>query len=209
MIILDIETSGLLPEKCGIWQIGAIDSDNPVNYFIDECRIDDEDEAGKGAIYVTGKTEEYFRDDKKQSCRELLIKFFKWCESVKIKNCICQNPQFDLGFISIKARKYGLKPPFHHRAFDLHSIAQEKYYQIHNNFLLKDNSSDMNLSNTLNFCGIKDERRQVNEEKIVVEGEEHNALDDCKLTGECFSRIVYGKTLFNEFNKFKIPEHLK
>ena len=32
MIVLDIETSGLCPEKNGVWQIGAIDLTNPESF---------------------------------------------------------------------------------------------------------------------------------------------------------------------------------
>lgn len=209
MIVLDIETSGLNPEECGIWQIGAFDLENPDNYFLEEGRIDEEDNIGEGALLVTGKSREYFLDKDKQSQKELLIKFFEWCKGVKIKNCLCQNPQFDLGFIMLKARKYNLKIPFHHRAFDLHSIAQMKYHIIKNEFMFKENHSDMNLPHILEFCGIKDKRRQVGGDKLLVEGGEHNALEDCKLTGEAFSRIVYGKGLFDEFKNFEIPGYLK
>lgn len=209
MIILDIETSGLYPEKCGIWQIGAIDSENPENYFIEECRIDEDDEIGESALLVTGKTKEDLFDEGKQSQEELIERFFKWCDGVGLKNCLCQNPQFDVCFVSVKARKYGLKNPLHHRSFDLHSIAQLRYNQLKGNFLIKENNSEMNLSNILEFCGMRDERRKVDETGITSQGREHNAFEDCKITGECFSRIVFGKGLFEEFNKFEIPGYLK
>jgi DNA polymerase III epsilon subunit-like protein len=209
MIVLDIETSGLNPEEHGIWQIGAFEIENPNNYFIEEGRIDSEDKIGEGALLVTGKTKEDFLNINKQPQKELLKNFFEWCKNAGIKNCLCQNSQFDLGFVMLKARKYGLEIPLHHRAFDLHSIAQMKYYSINKRFLLKEDYSAMNLPSILEFCGMKDERRQVGKEGIVVEGKEHNALEDCKLTGECFSRIVFGNNLFEEFNKFEIPGYLK
>ena len=40
MIVVDIETSGLYPEKHGIWQIGALDFYNSQNVFLEEARID-------------------------------------------------------------------------------------------------------------------------------------------------------------------------
>jgi len=208
MIILDIETSGLNPESCGIWQIGAIDSENTKNIFLSEGRINDGDLIEEEALLVTGKSKEYLLN-LTQSEKDLLIDFFKWCGKISVKNCICQNPQFDLSFISIRARKYGLKVPFYHRAFDLHSIAQMKYFQLNNFFLTEKDKSSMNLGNILEFCGIKDERRKVSGVKLIHEGKEHNALEDCKLTGECFSRIIHGKNMFEEFKKFSIPDCLK
>ena len=201
MIVLDIETSGLDFVKCGIWQIGAIDLDTNEE-FLEEARIDDEDllldsREAKPVLEVIGKKEEDLRNNTKQSQKQLLINFFKWCEKRKLKNCLCQNPQFDLGFIWVKARKYGLDIVPHYRAYDLHSIASLKYFQLNKRFSIKEDHSDMGLKNILDFCGMQDNRGA------------HNALEDCKLTAECFSRLLYKKNLFKEYAKFKIPEHLK
>ena len=197
MIILDIETTGIYFKKNGIWQIGAIEL-NTMEEFLEECKIDQEDEINQKALEITGKTKEYLRQETKITQKDLIEKFFNWLKKFKVKNCVCQNPQFDLGFIFTKAKKYNIKCPIPYRAFDTHSIAQLKYYQLNKEFLLKDNKeSDMNLSNVLKFCNLKDTRKN------------HNALEDCKLTGECFSRLVYGKNLFSEFKEFDIPDYLK
>ena len=202
MMVFDIETSGTNFYKCGIWQIGALELENPQNTFLQEGRIDDKDKilnnpGDKKTVYeVTGLKDEDFHDKKKQSQKELLKNFFNWAESVKIKNCICHNPQFDLGFINKKANEYGLKINLPHRAFDLHTIAALKYYQLHGKFLIKGDHGDMDLTTILNFCGMQDNRRA------------HNALEDAKLTAECFSRLIYGKNLLKEYSQYKIPAHL-
>ncbi len=196
-IALDIETSGADFVKCGIWQIGTIDLNNLQHYFLEEARIDDEDEITEEALKVSGKTEEELRNSNKQSQKKLLENFFRWINGRSIKNFLCQNPSFDRGFLEVKARKYNLEIPFHYRSFDLHTIAQIKYYDLYGKFLIKEDHSDMGLSNILNLCGIEDKRKA------------HNALEDVKLMCECFSRLVYGKSLFKEFEKFPIPEVLK
>jgi DNA polymerase III epsilon subunit-like protein len=202
MIIVDLEMSGLDIEKCGIWQIGAVELENPENQFLQEARIDDHDiifnepNAKKTVFDVTGKTESYFRDKQKQSQKQMLINFFEWVEKVKLNNLAGQNP-WDVAFLNIKARKYGLKMPFHYRFFDLHSISQLKFLETNGKFYMKKRISNMGLGNILKFCGILYER------KI------HNALEDAKLTAECFSRILYGKNLLEEYKKFKVPEYLK
>jgi hypothetical protein len=92
----------------------------------------------------------------------------------------------------------------------LHTVAQEKYKEINGKYLLKENgNSDMNLKKVLEFCGIPDERKQEINGKITEKGKEHNALEDCKLEAECFSRLVFGKNLFSEYSKFKVPRYLK
>lgn len=196
MIVVDIETSGLDFIKSGIWQIGAIDVNNPQNRFLEECRIDETDFVSNEALLVCGKTEAELRDNNKQSQRELLRNFFIWCQNSKMKNFICQNPQFDTVFLKLKAEKYNLHYPFHFRAFDLHSIASVKYFQIHTQFLTAHNYSDMGLTNILKFSGIIDTRGA------------HNALEDAKLTAECFSRIVYGKKLLEDYDSYDLPDYL-
>ena len=202
MIILDIETSGVEFVKHGIWQIGALDLNNPKRTFLDECRIDDSDSIAQESLDLGGIDEKYLRNKRKQSQKQLLEKFFKWCHTAHIKNFVCQNPQFDTGFIKTKAEKCGLAYPFHFRAFDLHTVASITYFHIHDRFMmrefkeLKKSHSDMGLPNILKFCGMTDPRTT------------HNALEDCKLTAECFSRMVYRKKLLKEFNNYPIPTYL-
>jgi len=196
-ISTDIETSGLDKIKCGLWQIGAIDLSKPEDYFLQEGRIDDEDKAEEGALKVIGKTEAELRDKKRQSQKQLLENFFEWVKKRDMKNPLCQNPQFDLVFLEIKANKYELKNPFHYRAFNLHDYAQSKYYSLYGHFLIKDEHSDMGLTNIIKLCGMEDNRKA------------HNALEDAKLTGECFFRLINGKNVFPEYSKYPVPEELK
>ncbi len=199
-IVLDIETSGVDKVKCGIWQIGAYDLTTGEKY-LQESKIDDEDEIvnlGKRPVLeVIGKTEAELRDKNKQSQKQLLQNFFEWVNKKPMKNFLCQNPQFDVAFLEIRARKYGLEMPFHYRAFDLHNIAQIRYFDINKKLLIKEDHSNMGLTNILEFCGMKDNRKA------------HNALEDCKLTGECFYRLMYGKNLFPEYSQYKIPKELE
>jgi DNA polymerase III epsilon subunit-like protein len=212
MIVVDIETSGGYPSKHGIWQIGAIEFEYPENQFLEEARIDDEDAVEEEATKIHGKNEEYLRDINKQSQKQLIINFLEWMKTVKEKDLICHNPQFDECFLRYKSLKYLNKDPFwpnYHRAFDIHTIAQTKFFEITEKFLIKDDHSDMSLSKILELCGLEDKRVSVKDGEITREGTFHNALEDAKLTAECFSRLIYGKNLFPEFTKFKVPEELK
>lgn len=210
MIIVDIETSGNFnPIKNGIWQIGAIEFENPSNTFLQEARIDDEDKVEEGAIKVTGKTEIEMREKSKQSQKVLLKNFFEWIEKIKDKTLVAHNTPFDYGFLAIKATKYDLKFPFSHRTLDLHPMAFLKYFQINNILPIEKEKSIMNLSKVMDFCGMKDERIQLKENEVIKEGKPHNALEDAKLEAECLSRILYGKVLFEEFKHFPIPKKLK
>ncbi|MEK6897803.1 MAG: 3'-5' exonuclease [Nanoarchaeota archaeon] len=212
-IVVDLETSGLSMEKCGIWQIGAIDL-NTKEEFLQDSRIDDEDEINENSLKVTGKTEDELRNPKEQSQKEMLEIFFRWIEKRKFRIFLCQNPQFDIGFLWVKADKYNLKRTFQYRAFDTHTIAQIKYFDTYNKFFIKQSKdansyeSNMNLSNVLKFCGIPDERIELKGREVVHDGKPHNALEDCKLTAECFYRLMFGENLFPEYSQHEIPEVL-
>jgi len=214
MICVDIETSGADNYiKNGIWQIGAIDLETKEE-FLEEARIDDTDTLTEMALLVCEKTEEELRDKNKQSQKEMLEKFFNWCKKTKVKNFICQNPQFDYAFFRIRAAMYDLVLPLHWRAFDLHSIAQAKHSEKEGGAFLKDYDgqlmSGMGLPKICEFCGMKDPRKNLDKDgKVIAEGIPHNGLFDAKLEAECFSRLMFGKNLLPEYNKFPIPDYLK
>jgi len=205
MIVLDIETSGLDFHKCGIIQIGALELENPANQFLQEGRIDDDEGVvqstnlpnAKTVEEVTGKTEQQMRDKTLQSQMQLLENFFEWCKGVKVRNFICQNTQFDYSFVLTKANKFGLSVPFYHRAFDLPTIAQIRYLDLKGKFSIKGSYTGMGLREILEFVGMKDER------------DIHSAIEDARITAECFSRLVYGKNLLEEFKEFPIPDYLR
>jgi len=210
MIVVDIETSGGFdPVKIGVWQIGALELENPENTFLEESRIDDEDFVEEVALKVIGKTEAQLRDKSKQSQKEMLLHFFQWAAKIENRDLIAHNTPFDYGFLVLKSKKYALEFPFGHRTFDLHPIAAIKYYELYGEFFIEENSSKMNLPNVMKFCGMKDERIQVKDNEVATQGKPHNGLEDAKLEAECFSRIVYGEGLFSEYDKFPIPDYLK
>lgn len=214
MIDLDIETSGIHTDKCGIWQIGAIDLNNIKNYFLQEARIDNEDNVQESALKVTGKREEEIRDRKKQSQKQLIINYLEWLKQIEEKLFLGQNVGWDISFIQNKCMKYELMDKFREvqsqRSFDLHTIAQEKYKEISGKYLTGERGkSEMNLTEILKLCRLPDERISINERGIKKQGKNHNALEDCKLEGECYSRIEYGKNLFPEYSKFPVPKTLR
>ncbi|MFH1608109.1 MAG: 3'-5' exonuclease [archaeon] len=212
MIVFDIETSGLSSKKCGIISIGAVCLDDPNKEFYEEAKLDEEDVVEKGSIEVNGLMEEQMREGSKQTQKEMVKKFLRWVEEQDMKMLAGHNVGFfDLNFVKNKMEKYGLEFRTRYRSFDLCTAAQLKYFQINKEFLLDElRENAMNLSNVLKFCGIKDRRVKVDPRKgIVEEGTPHNALEDAKLTAECFSRLMYGKNLFPEFNKFEVPKHLE
>lgn len=195
MIVLDIETSGLDTGRCGIWQIGALDMETEKE-FLEEARIDEEDEIMEEALDLTGKTEKELRSKNRQSQKQLIENFFNWLEKFNERIIAGHNVTWDLTFIQNKCLKYNLRKRFRKllpnvRAIDLHTLAQLVYRKKKGKFLIKEGRSGMKLKKVLEFCGIKDERKQsIGEGKISKKGKPHNALEDCKLEAECFKILL-------------------
>lgn len=213
MIVLDIESSGLENSRCGIWQIGAIELENPENQFLEEARIDEEDIIEEGAMKITGKTEAEMRDPNKQSQKQLILNFLKWTKECKIKIATGQNIGWDFTFLQNKCMKYGIHEKLNktlgYKGLDTYTIGQMKHLEKKGKFSLKeDGRGDMGLHKVLEFCGMEDNRMHLDGLKVEKKGTPHNALEDAKLTAECFFRLIYGKNLFPEYAKFEIPEVL-
>jgi len=215
MIILDLESSGINTGKAGIWQIGAIEFENPKNQFLEEGRIDNEDKVVEGAIKVTGKTEEEMRDKNKQSQKQLILNFLEWAKTCEERVVMGHNVGWDISFIQNKCLEHDIIDQFREvmsqRSIDLHTLAQIKKIEKEGKFSTAENKkSNMNLSKVMEFCGLSDNRISLQSDgEIKKEGKIHDALEDCKIEGECYSRLIYGKNLFSRYAKFKIPEVLK
>lgn len=214
-MVLDIETSGLDTGRNGIWQIGALEFENPSNQFLQESRIDDEDEIMPEALGLTGKTEADLRSKDKQSQKQLIINYLEWCGGLSNNICVGHNIGFDLIFLQNKCLRYGLMDLFKGsagiRSFDLHTVAQFRHREIDGDYSLReDGRSNMSLSEIVRFCGISTERKKlIGVLGVSKEGTPHNALEDAKLTAECFSRLMYEKNLLEEFKGFPAPDYLR
>ena len=213
MIVVDIETSGLDTGRCGIWQIGSLEFEKPKNTFLQEGRIDNEDEITEEALELTGKTEKELRDPKKQIQKQLISNWLNWAGKCREKVLGGQNVGWDVSFIQNKCIRYDLRKKFHEttgqRSIDLHTEAQEAYRKINGIYLINETGkSVMDLAAVLKLCGISNERMIIELGKVIKKGKVHTAFEDCRLEAECFSRLLYGKNLFEEYEKFPIPKYL-
>ena len=84
MIVIDVETTGVIPTKHSILSIGAIDFNNPENQFYEECRIwdgaqvmQDGEEGMLSALKINGFTKEEIRDSKKKSQKQVLEELYQ------------------------------------------------------------------------------------------------------------------------------------
>ena len=194
MIILDVEASGVSPEKNSIVSIGALDLEDPDNQFYDECRVWDGAHISDEALAVNGFTKEEIIDETKKTEEEIVRAFIAWATDMPLVRTLAgQNPSFDRDFISAACRRAGIDFPFAHRTIDTHTLAW--MHMVKNGIIppIANHRSALNLDMILNYCGIPDEP------------EPHNALTGAYCHAEVVSRLLYRKPLLREFASYEMP----
>jgi DNA polymerase III epsilon subunit-like protein len=198
MIIVDVETTGLNPEIHSILSIGAVDFSNPSNQFYEECRIWHGAEIKPEALAVNGFTEEEARSPGKKPLRKIMKEFVLWITQIHDRTLAGENPSFDRDFLANSIERSDLDFRLGHRMVDLHSLSYIHHLHCGIPVPLKNGRTDLDCNKTFAYAGLP--------EKSVP----HHALDVCaKMEAEAFSRLIYGKILFEEFRKYSIPEHIK
>ncbi|HIH58440.1 MAG: hypothetical protein QT08_C0019G0014 [archaeon GW2011_AR17] len=204
MIVIDVETTGVIPTKHSILSIGAIDFNNPENQFYEECRIwdgaqvmQDGEEGMLSALKINGFTKEEIRDSKKKSQKQVLEELYQWVQTCKEQTFAGENPFFDRDFIATSVKRENITWIVPYRTIDLHTVAYT--YHLKKGLLppLKEKRTAINLDYILTLVGLPEEPKP------------HNALTGAKMEAEAFSRLLQKKILLKEFEKYPIPEHLE
>jgi len=206
MIVVDVETTGLYPDKNSIVSIGAVDFSNPENQFYEECMMWNGTEIDPVALEINGFTLEQITDPNKQFLEDLMKNFILWRSYIKDRTFSGHNAWFDIGFLINSAERcnihlygskgYELEKGFGKRYVDLHS---QTYTHILSRGLeppLKDGRTAIDFNKALEYVGLLKEPRP------------HNALTGAKMGAEAFSRLIYGKNLLKEFYQYTIPGYL-
>ena len=194
MIVLDVESTGLIPEKHSILSLGAIDFDEPENQFYEECRIWPGAEIEDTALAVNGFSREGAVSPEKQSEAELIASFIAWAtDRPRDRTLAAQNPSFDLEFVQAAAKRAGVESTFGKRTIDVHSLVWLHMTQNGATPPLKNQHSAISLDEALQYCG------------LPAEPKPHNALTGASMHAEVIARIAYTKSILPDFARFKIP----
>lgn len=192
MIIIDVEASGVSPEKDSLVSVGAVDFADPKNRFYGECRIWDGSHIEDGALAVNGFTREQITDPKKKTDRELVLDFLAWLTPIQEKTIAGHNPSFDRDFLEVTAHRYHIDWPLAHRTIDLHSICYFDMLKRDVERPLINGHSALNLDAVLKYVGIPEEPKP------------HNALTGALVETEAFGRLFYGLPYLPEFAKYPV-----
>ena len=194
MIVVDVEMSGVNPNKNSIVSIGAIDFDTPVRRFYEECRVWDGAHISDEALAVNGYTKEQLLDTTKQTPEELIKNFIKWAQSCGEHTLMGQNPGTDLWFMENTANMFHIGWPFAHRSLDLHTVCVMHMIKRGIELPVENNRSNINSDFIMKYVGIPSEPKP------------HIALNGAIYEAEAFSRLLYGKNLLPEFTTYPVPD---
>lgn len=197
MIVVDVETTGLDPERDQIISIGAVDFANPRRTYYNECRLSRGVKASNDALRITGFTLSSLKDTDKPTLKEILRDFLRWTTRCRERTLAGENPWFDATFLRCASRKRGLSWSFGHRYVDLHSVSYATMLRVKKHAIVSIGESRLSLDKTLQCVGLESRKGF------------HNALCDSKLEAEAFSRLIYGKALFKEYSKCRLPVYLR
>lgn len=194
MIVIDIETTGLDPERHAIVSLGAVDFENPEHTFYSECRVFDGADIDPQSLVVNGFTQEDITAPSKEEPKVLLIGFREFSKLCKDSTLGGQNPGgFDIRFLEKLARREHFNWTFARHAVDLHSVCYA-HMRTHNVPVpIRNNHSALNLARILEYVGLGE---------VDVP---HHALEDARLTAECMSRLIHNKPLFSEYRTNPVP----
>lgn len=196
MIVLDVETTGLVPSKHSILSLGALDLSDPTNQFYEECQAWEGAEIEDEALGINGfrREEVVGQGSNKQTEEGLIRAFVAWAtDRPRERTLAAQNVSFDLEFVQAACKRAGIECPFAKRTIDVHSITWMHMVKRGIEPPTKNSHSAINLDVALLYCGVPGEPKP------------HNALTGAYCHAEVISRIAYNKKLLPDFSSFDIP----
>ncbi|HRH55554.1 MAG TPA: exonuclease domain-containing protein [Candidatus Paceibacterota bacterium] len=196
MIVLDVESSGVVPERHSIVSIGAIDLEDTSNQFYEECQVWEGAEISDEALVVNGFSKEEItgRGSFKQTEAELVASFIAWAMDRPADTTLAaQNVTFDRLFLEAACRRAKIEFPFAHRTLDVHSLVWMHMISRGLTPPVTNKHSGINLGFALTYAGVPEEPKP------------HNALTGALCHAEVIARIAYNKKLLSDFSTFDIP----
>lgn len=180
MIVVDVETTGLDPERHAIVAIGAVNFHSPDQTFYAECQPWDGAEIEDKALEVNGFTREQLADPDRLHWSDAIEQFNEWAiRSWADRVLANHNVAFDVGFLQAAYRRRLLRWPFGYKTVDLHAVAYlARLGDLRNPPPMKrDGTSALDLDGILTWLGMEPEPRP------------HNALMGARCAAECLRRL--------------------
>ncbi|MDR1281439.1 MAG: 3'-5' exonuclease [Opitutaceae bacterium] len=131
VVVVDVETTGIDPERCGILEIGAVALVSGAEFSV-YCSVPFGVRVEARALEVNGVRYEDIHDRSHPLDWRCVVEFDAWCRERGLSLLAGMNPSFDLGFLKAAGRRvirdelgepFVSMPAFPHRTLDMHSVA--------------------------------------------------------------------------------------
>ena len=193
MIVLDVETTGLYPEKNSLVSIGAVSWDDPEDRFYEECRIWDGAEVNPLSLLYTGFSEEEIRDPEKKTESDIVKNFLYWLSDKKDITVAGQNCSMDVAFVNAAIKRAGEKEALPKRVFEQHTIAMYHMMQRGIEPPIDNHRSALDSDTIMKYVG------------IPAEPKPHVAINGALWEFEALYRMIHGTPCLEEFQQYPVP----
>jgi DNA polymerase III epsilon subunit-like protein len=191
MIFVDVETTGINSSKHGIISVGAVNFENPNNYFYGEGKPCQNVQIDESSFEITGFSLKKINKFN-TNIKDILINFFSWCNQQKTSLILAAcNPIFEIDFIKKECERCELPidiNPFFIQTFDLHTLAQTHF----------------NIKNKFWYPSVMSRNFIMKYVNLPIEPYPNNALNGAVFEAEAAHRIMYNKYLFEDFKEYPV-----
>ena len=193
MIVLDVETTGLDPEKNSLVSIAALDFDDSEERFYQECRIWEEAEIDPKALLINGLTDIELVDIEKKTESDIVKNFLYWIKDKRDITIAGQNPSFDVNFIKAAAERAGEVSTLPFRTIDIHSLAWAHMKSRGEEPPIENNKSSLGSDRIMKYVGLPPEPKP------------HVGINSVLWEYEAIFRLINGVPKLEEFKEFPVP----
>ena len=196
MLVVDVQTTGWDERKDHIIEIGAVDFTDPARTFHRECRLSPNASISREALRTFQFERRTLIDAGRPTVRSAIYDFIGWSEASEVRTLAGQNSWFDAAFLRAAADRYCVHWPFGYRQVDLHSVLFATLMRQGIDIPVEEGLDALSLSAAMRFVGLE------------YGAGRRSALTNARLTAEAFSRLIYGKGLLEEYERYEIPPPL-
>lgn len=196
MLVVDVESTGLDPQRHALVSVAAVDFLHPDDQFYRECRIWDGAAIDRESLRINGFSDAQLRDPRKPSLAQTVAAFVQWFSRHPNQTLAGLNPAFDRALLLASAQRTGIEWQLVHRLVDLHSLC---YAHQLGRGVIPSEQHDLTTLTTneiFRYVGLPSEPRP------------HHALAGAKMEAEAFSRLIAGTSLLKEFERYPVPFHI-
>ncbi|MEM0201437.1 MAG: exonuclease domain-containing protein [Candidatus Micrarchaeaceae archaeon] len=192
--VLDIETTGLNPNKCAILSVGIISYSDRINEFYKEYYPFEGAEVMEAGMKINGFELDKMNRSSESGPKNVVEDVRSFLKTNRCNVTAGQNPSFDRNFVNAYAERYNSDFMIPIWMLDLHSVCMG--YMIRNGIEIPrkpDGGLFLSGDAIMEFVG------------LGAEPKPHNALNGAKYEFEALCRILYGESVLPDFSDRPVP----